>query len=61
MENDTFILKYGKDLENQGAQPHQKIPRSTPFQGSGGGCKSSRVEYHVGLDVSFRLLFTSGE
>ena len=65
VENDAFILKYGKDLENQGAQPHPKIPRSTPFQGSGGGCKSCRVEYHVeyhvGLDVSFRLLFTSGE
>ena len=65
VENDTFILKYGEDLENQGAQPHQKIPRSTPFQGSGGGFKSChveyRVEYHVGLNVSFWLLFTSGE
>ena len=65
VENDAFILKYGKDLENQGAQPHPKIPRSTPFQGSGGGFKSCRVaypvEYHVGLDVSFWLLFTSGE
>ena len=65
VENDTFILKYGMDLENQGAQPYPKIPRSTPVPGSGGGFKSCRVEYHVeyhvGLNVSFRLLFTSGE
>ena len=57
-----FILKQGKHLENQGAQPHQKIPKSTPFRGSGAGRKSCHhnhhVEYNVGLDDSFRLLFT---
>ena len=37
VENDTFILKYSKDLENQGAQPHPKIPRSTPSRGQGKG------------------------
>ena len=63
MENDIFfILTQGKDLENQGAQPHQKIPRSTPFQVSGAGCKSCHhnhhVEFNVGLDDSFPLLFT---
>ena len=57
VENDTFILKYGKDLENQGAQPHQKIPRSTPFQGSGGGFKSCRVEYHVDITLGWMLHF----
>ena len=51
-----FILKQGKDLENQEAEPHQKIPRSTPFRGSEAGCKSCHhnhhVEYNVGLDDS---------
>ena len=55
MDNDTFYSERDKDLENQGAQLHQKNS-----QGSGGGCKSChhnhRVEYHVGLDDSFPLL-----
>ena len=46
-----FILKQGKDLENQEVEPHQKFPRSTPFRSSGAGCKSchqnNRVEYNV--------------
>ena len=33
VENDTFILKYGKDLENQGAQPHQKFLGISPSRG----------------------------
>ena len=33
VENDTFILKYGKDLENQGAQPTEKFLGLPPSRG----------------------------
>ena len=33
VENDTFILKYGKDLENQGAHPNKKFLRVPPSRG----------------------------
>ena len=46
----TYELKdiyFGKDLENQEAEPHQKIPRSTSFRSPGGGYKSCRHNHRV--------------
>ena len=35
-----FGMKWGQDLENWAADPHQRLPGVPPFQGSGAGRKS---------------------